>query len=234
MTKTKYLIIEIVALFFFVATIITNIMYSVLGNAYTYKTIASCCFVLCALVNFILMLSFKTSKSKKFIVFMLIGQIFACLGDILLIDYFEIGAGLFAIGHIFYFIAYCTLKPFKLIDLIYIGISLGISLIIIFVSNLSYGSMLPLVIAYAVIISIMLAKSATLISDNFYLGIYLFAGSLMFYLSDMFLMFNMFGNIGRIGGILCLGFYYPAQYLLAMSITVVSIFVKDKKGIKHE
>lgn len=228
MTKKKYIVLEIIALLFFAATVVTDMLYMTLGNAYTFKTIASCTFVLCAVVNFALIFAFRAVTNKMFMIFMLIGQVFACLGDIVLIEFFEIGAILFAVGHVFYFVAYCFLKKFKLTDFIYIGAAIAVSMVIIFASKIELGSMAFLIIAYALIISCMLGKSATLIKWNTMLGIFLFVGSLMFYLSDLFLMFNIFGNIGRVGSVLCLGFYYPAEFLLAESIVVCNIFRKSK------
>lgn len=44
-------------------------------------------------------------------------------------------------------------------------------------------------------------------------------GSLLFFLSDLMLLFNVFGDVSRIFDIMCLVFYYPAEVLLAISIT---------------
>ena len=86
-----------------------------------------------------------------------------------------------------------------------------------------------LVLLYALIISVMVGKSATLFKGNKIIACVIFIGSLMFYLSDMFLMFNVFGNMGKIFSILCLVFYYPAEYVLASSIGVVEIISSLKK-----
>lgn len=229
MNQKRYLILEFVALIFFAGTIVTDVLFTELGNPYTFKTIASLTFVLCSLTNLLLMFKFRTLNKKMFSIFLFLGQIFACLGDILLIDYFVIGAGLFAVGHIFYFIAYCFLKPFKLSDLIPIGACIAISLTVILTANLNFNGMFPLIIVYALIISCMLGKSFTLIKFDQHIGFIIYIGSLMFFLSDMFLMFNMFGSIGDIGDALCLGFYYGAEYVLAMSIAACNLILYHKQ-----
>lgn len=229
--KNTIIYIAITALFL-VATIVTDILYINGDNAYLYKTLASAVFVLCAVVNIILACVLKATSNKKYMILMLIGQLFAFAGDILLIKSttFTLGAIMFAVGHVFFFVSYCFIKPFKLLDLAFIGGAIAISLAIIFASGVNLGSYLPLVLAYAVVISCMLGKSATLIFFDLKIGLIAFLGSLMFYISDMFLMFAMFGGMGRKGSILCLVFYYPAEFVLATSISLINILLKRKNS----
>lgn len=234
MKNKKILTLIIVNVLFLVATIVTDILYITKGNEYVFKTLASSVFVLCSLVNMGLMFIYKNAINKPFIILMVIGQIFAFAGDILLIDYFIIGAISFAVGHIFYFIAYCFLQKFKWLDLAFIGGAITLSLIIIFVSKINLGSNLPLILGYALVISCMLGKSATLFLSNVKIGAIIFTGSLMFYLSDMFLMFTIFGSLKRTGSILCLSFYYPAEFILAMSISAVCYLINKSNDTKGE
>lgn len=230
MKNKKNLGIILINAFFLITTIVFDVLYLQKGNPYVFKTIASANFVLCALINLFLVFKFKLVTNKKFVIFLFVGQFFAMLGDILLIDFFIIGAILFAIGHVFYFISYCFLKPLKWLDLAFILGAIAISLIVIFASKVNLGSDLPLILGYAIVISCMLGKSATLFLDNIKIASIVFLGSLMFYLSDMFLMFTIFGGMGRIGSILCLGFYYPAEYILATSISAVSMLKLKEKN----
>ena len=216
--------------FFLITTIVFDVLYIKKGNPYVFKTIASVNFVLCALVNLILVFKLKLVTNKKFVIFLFVGQFFAMLGDIVLIDFFIIGGILFAVGHVFYFISYCFIKPLKWLDLAFILGTIAISLIIIFTSKINLGSNMPLVLGYATIISCMLGKSATLFLGNIKIASIVFIGSLMFYLSDMFLMFTIFGEMGRVGSILCLAFYYPAEYILATSISAVSLLTLKEKN----
>ena len=233
MTKKQFWILFAMNACLFVAMVMTNILYITNGTL-GIKSLASLVFVITSLFNLVLMLVNKKSLNVKFMVVLFIGQIFAMLGDIFLEIEFIVGAILFAVGHVFYFVSYCFIKKFKWTDLIYIVVTIGISLTVIFLSKIDLGNMAPLITAYAVIISCMLGKSSTLIAHNWKIGLFIFAGSLFFYLSDMFLMFNIFGNFGRTFGILCLAFYYPAEYMLALSISVVGLLNKKKEDRKIE
>ena len=105
---------------------------------------------------------------------MLVGLFFAMLGDILLEIEFIVGALLFAVGHVFFFVSYLMLTKFKWTDLIYIAVAIVVSLLIIFISRVNFGDMQILVFAYAIIISGMLGKSISLIRKNLKVGLYVF------------------------------------------------------------
>ena len=73
----------------------------------------------------------------------------------------------------------------------------------------------------------MLGKSATLFLGNMKIATIIFIGSLMFYLSDMFLMLALYSDL--VGGtVLCLSFYYPAEFILASSVSSVSYLLKKE------
>ncbi|MBQ7884840.1 MAG: lysoplasmalogenase [Clostridia bacterium] len=220
MNKKQFITLITVNSILFVSMVITDILY-MLNGGLGLKSLASSVFVLTSLINLILMFVYKKTASKGFIIILFIGQIFAMLGDILLEINFMLGAIFFAIGHIFYFISYCFIKKFCWKDLLFIGGAILISLSVILLSKIDLGSMAPLIFGYAIVISCMLGKSATLILQDKKIGFYIFIGSLMFYLSDMFLMFRLFGGMGKIGSVLCLAFYYPAEFVLATSIAIV-------------
>lgn len=209
-------------LFFAVAIIAVDIAFIVLGQPYIYKTTASVLFVGLGLLNFVFAFFMGKERNKLFKYFMLTALIFACLGDIVLIDYFMIGAILFAIGHIFFFVSYSMLYKLNLRDLL-ISISIfGIALILILVPKIfDFNGMLPIVIVYAFIISFMLGKSISNLFTKKYFdkNLLIMLGSLLFFLSDLMLLFNVFGDVSRIFDIMCLTFYYPAEVLLAISIT---------------
>lgn len=227
MSKKQFWILFGMNLFLFVAMVTSNILYitqSTIGN----KALASSVFVCTSLFNLILMLAYRKTTYKKFMILLFVGQVFAMLGDIFLNIYFVVGGILFAVGHIFYFIAYCFIKKFNWRDLIYIVTTIAISFAIIFISKVDISNMGLLIFAYAIIISFMLGKSATLIACEWKTGLYIFVSSLFFYLSDVFLMFNVFGHMGRTFSLLCLAFYYPAEYMLGLSISIVGLLHKQK------
>lgn len=146
----------------------------------------------------------------------------------MLIDYFVIGAGLFAVGHIWFFIAYCTLEKIKLRDILYaitiFAFALAVELLI---PIFDYDGMTMLVIIYAFVISIMLGKAISnyIGKRNSLAYFIIMLGSVLFFLSDLMLLFNVFGGVGIWADNLCLIFYYPAEYLLA-----ISIFYASKDG----
>ncbi len=88
---------------FLILTIITDALYINIGKPYTFKTLASVTFVVWSLINLMLMFAFKHTLNKKFMIFMFLGQIFACLGDIFLIFNFILGAVFLHLG-IYYFL----------------------------------------------------------------------------------------------------------------------------------
>lgn len=231
--KKRFILLILINILFFIATIITGVLYIentinlIPGNNYTYKTVASSVFLLCSFTNIVLLICLRDVVNKAYITLLFIGQIFAFAGDVILMYNFVIGAISFAIGHVFYFFAYCSLQKFKLIDLVFIGVTIAISLSIIFAGKINLGSDLPVVVGYAIIISCMLGKSASLFLGNMKIATIIFIGSLMFYLSDMFLMLAIYSDL--VGGtVLCLSFYYPAEFILASSVSSVSYLLKKE------
>lgn len=206
------------------ALVAADIMYmTIKASPYILKTLASAIFVFIASINFIYV--FKNDNKKSYKYLMLIGTLFAFGGDVFLIDHFVIGAALFAIGHVFYLISFCLLVKPRWTDLfIFLGIMI-FALLVIFLYPFSFNGMMPLVIVYAVIISLMLAKAIgnAFAKSSFHKPmIFIAIGAFLFFFSDLCLLFNVFGNLPRIMDILCLGTYYPAQGFLACSILYMS------------
>ena len=206
--------------------IVADIFY-IITSSLLVKSIASLIFVAIGLVNLIYMI---TKKEKSISIYMLfVGLCFACLGDIFLDinSCFIIGAILFAIGHIFYFISYCGIIKFKWKDLLYGALIFVPSLcIILFVPIFNFGGavMQVLCCVYAFVISFMVGKSiANFIKEKSQLNLIILLGSALFFFSDFMLLFNVFADVSGIFRILCLATYYPAEFLLAYSI------LKNKK-----
>ena len=124
------------------------------------KSITSAGFVLIGLINLIYAIISK-KINLKYAIIMFIGLVFAMLGDILLEINFMIGAILFAIGHIFFFISYCFIARFKWTDLIAGGIIFTVAVLVLtLVPLFNFDTMMQLLcIFYALIISLMLGKS---------------------------------------------------------------------------
>lgn len=195
-------------------------VFYILSDKLLVKSITSIGFVLIALINFVFLL--KTNKSKlNFAIFMLTGLTFAMLGDIFLEVEFILGAALFAIGHIFYFVAYARLVKFNWIDLIFgLCIFVPASILILFAPIFDYDTVVLkiLCVVYALIISVMVGKSiSNFTKDKSSLNLILMIGSILFMFSDLMLLFSNFANV-PVTGVLCLATYYPAEIILAYSI----------------
>ena len=185
------------------------------------KSLTSLGFVLIGLLSLIYAVKSKTEKNK-FCVIMFIGLVFAMFGDIVLEIEFIIGAMLFAVGHVFYFMAYCFLSKFKLRDFI-IGAAIFVpsTLIILFVPIFNFDQIIMQVVCvvYAIVISCMLGKAISNYSkERSLLTLLLMIGSSLFFFSDLMLLFNVFSNVSKVFGYLCLISYYPAECILAYSI----------------
>ncbi len=219
MKKEK--IFNIINLMFFILISISNILLISFDKLFI-KGITSGLFVLLGTINLVILL--KTSyRDKRFPIIMLSGLFFAFLGDIVLELNFIGGAVLFAIGHILFFISYCFIEKFNFKDLIIGAIIFVASILLITLAPcFEFGNVLMEIVAvvYALIISLMLGKAITnLIRNRTILNLVIVIGSVLFFFSDLMLLFNVFGNISSVlFGILCLATYYPAEYLLAYSI----------------
>lgn len=217
MTKT----FKILNIALMLAIIIGDIFYITIGGLLI-KSITSLLFVSLGFVNFIYAKK-HNFKNKNFYTLMLTGLIFAMLGDILLEIEFIIGAILFAIGHVFYFASYSTLQSIKAKDfLISLCIIIPSILIITLVKIFDFGGLLMqlVCILYAIIISFMVGKSiSNLTEKKSLLNILLAIGSCAFFFSDFMLLFDVFASVSKIFGVLCLASYYPAEIILAYSIS---------------
>lgn len=194
------------------------------------KSITSALFVLMGVVNLIFAIKLKTNK-LKFGIIVLIGLVFAMLGDILLEIEFIVGAALFALGHVFFFISYCFLVKFNYKDLIYgVCIFVPAMLFILLAPMFKQVEVLMKVVCvvYALIISLMVGKSiANFVKVRSVLHLIIMIGSVLFFFSDLMLLLNVFGGVGRVAGVLCLATYYPAEFVLAYSILHASLQTKN-------
>ena len=201
-------------------------------SSYVFKPLTSALFVLCGLFNLNYCIKTNLFKNKWFMILLFVGLVFAMLGDILLIDYFIVGAILFAIGHVFFFASFVALEGFNWLDLVLGGLIFGIALLLIeLYPNFEFGEGMKIVVVlYALIISFMLGKALSnlIAKKNLKLDLLIFAGALLFFLSDLMLLFNVFASAPRVFDILCLSFYYPAEFLLAFSIAFAGMYFEKK------
>ncbi len=204
-----------------ITLVLVGDVFYILKGTLLIKSITSGAFVLLGIVNLIFALKEK-NLNRKFCFLLLTGLFFAMLGDIVLELHFIMGALLFAVGHIFFFMAYCCLIPFRGKDLIAGAcVFTPVTLFIVLAPIFEFGGILmqAVCIFYALIISCMLGKSITnFIKEKSLLNLILLLGSALFTFSDFMLLLNVFASLPRIVGILCLAIYYPAEILLAISL----------------
>lgn len=209
-----------------------DVAYMTLGGL-GLKAVTSCMFVLTGLLN--LLYSIKAGANRIYPVWMAVALIFAMLGDVLLGVNFYLGTAVFGIGHIFYFVSYCTLVRFNRRDFICGACIFLVALgIILFVPFLDFGGALMqgVCCAYALIISFMVGKAVSnFLGNRNAFTVIVAVGSILFFISDLMLVLDRFGTIPN-AGYFCLGTYYPAQFLLAFSIFSYVGLKQGKGGSK--
>ena len=217
MKKTFYIVDALLIL----AVLIGDACYMAFGGLLL-KSLTSALFVTLGAIN--LVYAFKTkTKERMFAIFMLVGLTFSMVGDIVLNIEFMIGAAIFGVGHIFYFVAYTFAQRYKFVDFAICGLlALTSTLVVTFVKAFDFGSNLmeAVVVVYAFVISTMLGKAiGNLIRERSLKNILLVVGSVLFFFSDLMLLFSVFlPSSGIVFDILCLVTYYPAQCLLGAAL----------------
>lgn len=220
MKKTFYIINAILI----AAILASGICYDRFGGLWL-KGLTSAGFVVLGALNLIYALK-SGSNDKKFSIFMVVGLALGMVADIVLNlkGLFIAGAAIFAVGHVFYVVAYCMLVKFRWTDLIacaiiFIPAALFITLAPIF----DFGGILMEIVCvvYALIISLMAGKAiSNLIRERNFVNLLIVIGSVLFVFSDMMLLLGVFGNNMPFATLdsLCILTYYPAQCLLAHAI----------------
>lgn len=176
-----------------------------------------------ALLGVLIFVYALTAKRSciKFYVGMALGLTLACVGDVFIDRQFILGAAAFAMGHICFGAAYCCLRPVKWLDLICSGVLFASCLCLLLLAPfivIEDAVLLAVCIVYALIISFMLGKAiGNLIKERNAVTATLVAASAVFFFSDLMLVLGRFANAGKLASNLCLGTYYPALCLLALS-----------------
>lgn len=202
------------------ATMLSCICYDRFGGL-SLKALTAMGFVLLGAFNCAYALRFG-GKNRKFPIVMALGLLVCMIGDVVLNITFIPGALLFAVGHLFYFVAYGCLMRFRKRDLLPSMVIFAASaLIILAVPIFDFGSplMQGICLVYALVISCMVGKAvANLVRERNIVTILLALGSILFYFSDFMLLLNIFAGAPPITDTLCLFTYFPAQCLLAHAI----------------
>ena len=204
-----------------IAAVVLSLPYYMEHGNLTMKGTISGGFVLLGVLNLVYCMMTPGLK-RNFPVAMVCGLFFAMLGDILLGRNFVVGAGLFALGHVLYFVAYCMRMRFSRADLLpgFVIFVLAGGFIA-FAPMFDFGGafMLGVCEVYAVIISCMVGKAFTnCLRERSLVNVLLFIGSCMFFFSDLMLVLSWFADAPDITNTLCCYTYWPAQCLLAHAV----------------
>ena len=185
------------------------------------KTAASLLFVALGLVNW-LYVRRRGANRCAFAFVMVVALFFAMLGDVVLEINFMAGALVFAVGHVFYFLAYCRLIKLEAKHLIPSACIFAFAAaLILFLPIFDFGGMVMQIVClvYALIIACMLGKAfSNWRKGPSVLTALLLLGSFWFFFSDMMLLFSHFADVPRIMSALCVNTYYPAQAILSYAV----------------
>lgn len=224
MNKQRYLIFEGFMLVFLTG-LIASFQNDFSHGTAAFKTFASLCFVLAGFCGYL------TSK-KKFTKMMLAAFFCSMLGDIFLaLDtsqglLFILGVVSFAAAHLLFSTAFCSISPVSKKDIAITGAVFCILLLLLFLGSFDFKGLLPVLIGYAAIISFMMVKSLSLKNCRWpgeCAAMLIMAGGVLFLLSDIILLFWLFG-IGIPKEVQSLNWvvYYLAQGCLSASLNKVS------------
>lgn len=173
---------------------------------------------------FILAAAIQSHPFLAYYRFLLIGLILCLCGDVLLIfsqkKAFLLGLISFLLGHIFYVLAFFNVShagsAVWVVALIVCVFSIGVFVWL----RPHLGSMMAPVILYIIVITSMVIGAGSVLFDAI-LPIngraVVFAGALLFYLSDLFVARNRFVEKSYHNRLLGLPLYYFGQFLLAFS-----------------
>ncbi len=215
-TSALFLNILIIAAIF-----VLNYFYQKNNFVFSLKCICSAAFASLGIIN--LLFAVGTGKEDtEFYILMSAGLVFAMLGDIFLNKSFAMGAGFFALGHVGFAVAYSFLQGFNSLDVIIVCVIFSATAaFLLFAPCINFGSkkIKWICLSYALIISVMLGKAAAnLICGVNAVNALIAAGSFLFFFSDLMLVLNWFVRVGRWAGNACMGTYYPALCILALSM----------------
>ena len=205
------------------AILALNFVYQKNGFDFTLKCICSGGFALMGIINLAYALVGRRPNRAVYIS-MAAGLVLAMLGDVLIGYNFIVGAGTFALGHVCFVIAYCFMKKLNGIDLAIGGtLFVAAAAFLLFCPLLTFEDPIFRVVClvYALIISLMLGKAAgNFLRERTLLYGLIALASLLFFFSDLMLVFDWFIGLWSWTDHACMGTYYPALCLLAVAMCV--------------
>jgi uncharacterized membrane protein YhhN len=185
------------------------------------KPLLSLLFIIAALL--------QTHLNMTYFYIVFAGLVLCLIGDVCLIFFFNkkvftAGLGAFLAGHILYTIAFFTCGTPGTVMWVTAASCLALSIGVFSWLKPNLGTMLGPVIAYIVIITAM-AIGASALKSNPMLDmtgkILVYAGALLFYVSDIFVARHRFVKREFINRVIGLPLYYTAQFMIAFSTGLI-------------
>lgn len=201
---------------------------SMFSNNILYKVLASLSFVAAGIMNYFC----EPRQRKTFSCLLIWGLIFGLFGDVGILIDFRIGALLFAIGHVLYYLSFCKINPPSAKDILPIVICIlcSTAAVCFVLPPETSAFMRCICLLYACIISLMTGKSVSMyFSLKNSLSLLLVIGSIIFFLSDLMILLFKFSNENKIlFRNICRCLYFPAQFILAQAPSVRSAHYEEK------
>lgn len=219
-----------------VAIFVLNFFYQSNGFDFTLKCVCSGGFALLGIINLAYALVTKQTN-RKFFISMASGLVLAMLGDVIINHNFIIGAAVFALGHVCFVVAYAFLDGFRPLDFIISGgIFLAAAAFLLFCPLLSFDEPVfkAVCLVYALIISMMLGKAlGNFIRKRGAVTGVIALASVLFFFSDLMLVFDWFIGLWDWTNEACMGTYYPALCLLAFAM-LIKMITNSQEKVKDE
>lgn len=153
------------------------------------------------------------------------------IGDILMAEYnryrkkihFKLGLIIFLMGHLCFVRWLCRLQPMELTDLILPGAAAALAWYLTSLTQIHTGRLRPFILMYAVFVALFLSKALHLAIVRFSpAALMIAAGSLLFFVSDVSILFLYFYKKRGPGiHIFNVATYYYGVFLLSISLLFV-------------
>jgi uncharacterized membrane protein YhhN len=215
-----YEIIAVIAVFLLACLLFFEKKESTKGRMIV-KPLLSLLFIIAALL--------QTHLNMTYFYVVFAGLVLCLIGDICLIFFFNkkiftAGLGVFLAGHIMYTIAFITCGTSSAFLWVTIFACLALSTGVFCWLKPDLGVMIGPVVAYIVIISAMTIGASALMSNPI-LDVtgrtLVYAGALLFYVSDIFVARHRFVKKEFINRFIGLPLYYAAQFMIAFSTGLI-------------
>ena len=201
---------------------LTNFFYQYLGFMRVLKCTCSGLFVIQGLLNLAYARK-RNCENPKFYYAMAAGLFFAFLGDVLIDWSFIPGAAVFALGHIFFVVAYRFIEKIRGLDCVIGGSVFAACVIFLFSPLVTFDVPVFRIvcIVYSLIIASMLGKAiGNFIRNKNKTTATLAVASFLFFFSDLMLVCDWFIGVWDWAPNACMGTYYPALCLMAFAMFV--------------